>query len=124
VAVTDPSTAIQPATIDWGLVTRTGLALVGVVGLFWLGMHFLPVASSRRKRNPISTRVQSLLFSRDAGWTVSSANRWARAHGYRAKDADVTANNVRLRQVDPKKFSRLRTVTFSQREGIKAIVGR
>jgi hypothetical protein len=119
----DPNTAIQPASIDWPTVAKTGLALVGVVGLFWLGMRLLP-EPGRRRRNPISTRVQSLLFSRDAGWTVSSANRWARAHGYRAKDADVTANNVRLRQVDPNRFSRLRTITFSQREGIKAIVGR
>ncbi len=118
----DTSTAIQPA-VDWGLVAKTGLALVGVVALFWLGMRFLP-ETGRRRRNPISTRVQSLLFSRDAGWTVSKANAWARRHGYLSRDADVTANNVRLRQRDPRQFSRLRTVTFSQREGIKAIVGR
>jgi hypothetical protein len=112
------------SAIDWGSVAFSGLALLGVGTLFFLALRFADQTRGKKKRNPISTRVQSLLFSRDAGWTVSSANAWARAHGYRAKDADVTANNVRLRQADPGRFSRLRTVTFSKAKGIKAIIGR
>jgi hypothetical protein len=108
-------------TINWSTVLLTGLAAAGAVGLFWFMLQHAGRASTRA-RNPIATRVQSLLFSRKAGWTVSRANRWAAAHGYRSRDADVTAGNVRLRQHDPKSFRRLRTVTFGK--GIKAIVGR
>lgn len=115
-----PSQAIQPAGPDWTVVAW-GAAAIGIVVLgFWAALH---VAGNRpRRANPVSTRVQSLLFSRRAGWNVSKANKWARAHGYKAKDADVTANNVRLRQADPGRFRVLRTVTFGR--GIKAVVGR
>lgn len=108
-------------SIDWRAVLLSGLAAAGVVGLFWFALQNAGRASTRA-RNPVATKVQSLLFSRKAGWTVERANRWAKAHGYRSRDADVTAGNVRLRQADPKRFRRLRTVTFGR--GIKAIVGR
>jgi hypothetical protein len=113
--------ADQPTSIDWSVVLQTALALAAVGGLFWWAMHALP-SPSRMRRNPVSTRVQSLLFSRSAGWTVSKANAWARQHGYRHRDADVTAGNIRLRQMDPKKFRVLRTVTFGR--GIRAVVGK
>ena len=109
-------------SIDWSSVLLTGLAGVGVIALFWLSIQGAGRAASSRAKNPVSTRVQSLLFRRDEGWTVSKANRWAKAHGYRAKDADVTAAYVRLRQSDPKRYRRLRTVTFG--DGIRAVVGR
>lgn len=109
-------------TIDWSMVLLTGLAGVGVVALFWFGLQGAGHAASSRAKNPVSTRVQSLLFRRDEGWNVSKANQWAKKHGYRARDADVTAAYVRLRQRDPKSMKRLRTVTFGK--GIKAVVGR
>ena len=115
-------TTPSSTTIDWRAVLLSGLAAAGVIGLFWLALQHAGSATSSRKTNPVSTRVQSLLFSRRAGWTVSSANRWAKAHGYHHADADVTAGNVRLRQRDPKQFRKLRTVTFGR--GIKAVVGR
>src|ERR1700690_3484004 len=115
--------ATTDSAIDWRTVLLSGLAAAGVIGLFWLSIGFAGTASrSTRAKKPVSTRVQSLLFSRRAGWTVSRANKWAKAHGYIARDADVTAGNVRLRQHDPKNFRRLRTVTFGK--GIKAVVGR
>lgn len=135
------STPAQPAQQgpDWVLVGWTALALVGVVGAFWLGMHFAAGAVGHRggrRKNPVrtggkrarrakhatSTEVQSLLFSRDAGWTLTKANAWAQKHGYKHRDADVTQHNVRLRQRDPGAFETLRTTTFGK--GIKAIVGR
>jgi hypothetical protein len=110
-----------PATTNWATLFQTVVALAAVGGLFWAAMYFLP-SPSRLRKNPISTRVQSLLFSRSAGWTVSKANAWAQRHGYRHRDADVTAGNIRLRQQSPGKFRVLRTVTFGK--GIKAVVGR
>lgn len=67
------------------------------------------------------TEVQSLLFVRAVGHTPDGAKRWAQAHGYRHGDIDVTADHVRLRQRDPDKFKRLRTIVLGY--GIKAIVG-
>jgi hypothetical protein len=37
---------------------------------------------------------------------------------------ETTENYVRIRVKDPDSFSRLRTITLSESEGIKAIVGR
>lgn len=110
-----------PAAIDWSLVGKAAAVLVGVGALFWAAMALLP-APARRRVNPVSTKVQSLLFSRANGWTVEKANAWAQDHGYRHRDADVTKNFIRLRQMDPGKFGKMRTITFGR--GIKAVVGR
>lgn len=68
-----------------------------------------------------SSRVQSLLLPR-ARYTPSSAIAWARSHGYKTSKVDVTDRYVRLRQADPSRFSRLRTVRFGT-SGVKAVVG-
>ena len=77
-----------------------------------------------RESNPVGERsgsaTQTLLFSRRK-YTTASAKAWARAHGYHSGKVDVTSNYVRLRQQDPGKFSRLRTVPFSK--DIKAVIG-
>jgi hypothetical protein len=113
-------TVASPAGPDWKAVAWSAAAIAAVVGLFWAALHF----AGTRRVNPVSTRVQSLLFSRRKGWTLEKANRWASSHGYRHKDADVTAHNIRLRQSDPGRYRLLRTVTFSKDRGIKAVVGR
>jgi hypothetical protein len=66
--------------------------------------------------------VQSLLFDREAGWTVSKAKAWAKSHGYRYGKVDVTDQYIRVRQFDPKGFKTKRTITFGR--GIRAIVAR
>ena len=66
--------------------------------------------------------VQSLLFDRDAGWTVSKAKAWAKSHGYKYGKTDVTDQYIRIRQFDPKGFKTKRTITFGR--GIRAIVAR
>lgn len=77
-----------------------------------------------RESNPVGERsgsaTQTLLFSRRK-YTTGSAKAWARAHGYHSGKVDVTSNYIRLRQQDPSRFSRLRTVTFSK--DIKAVIG-
>lgn len=67
------------------------------------------------------SHVQSLMFSRHAGWTPARAKGWAKSHGYHYGKVDVTTDKVRLRQTSPKSFKRMRTVPFGR--GISAVVG-
>jgi hypothetical protein len=62
------------------------------------------------------SNVQALLFSRRAGWTPSKAKSWARSHGYRTGDMDVTDNYVHLTQSRAR--GRVRTKSFGR--GIRA----
>ena len=78
-------------------------------------MEELPIVSERQ-----GTETQTLLFSRHK-YDTASARAWARAHGYRSGKVDVTANYIRIRQKDPSRFRRLRTVPFSR--DIKAVIG-
>src|SRR5574341_476305 len=66
--------------------------------------------------------VQSLLFSRADGWTVSKAKAWAKSHGYKHSKSDVTDQYIRIRQFDPKGVKVKRTITFGR--GIRAVVAR
>jgi hypothetical protein len=66
--------------------------------------------------------VQSLLFDRSAGWTVSKATAWAKSHGYRYGKVHVTDQYVRLRQFDPKGLKVKRTIPFGR--GIRAVIAR
>lgn len=86
-------------------------------------------ATRRNKASPkwAKSTIQTLMFSRDKGWTKAKAKSWAKRHGYKYGDAnfDVTANYVRIRQKSPSDFikGRIRTITFSAADGIKATVG-
>lgn len=75
-------------------------------------------ASPRRQ----ATSVQSLLFSRDAGWTPSKARDWAKANGYSYGKVHVTDQYVRIRQFDAPGAKIHRTVPFGR--GIRAVVTR
>ena len=66
--------------------------------------------------------IDSILFEKSR-WTQAEAKRWLKAHGYRAPAADKGgphAGYLRFRQA--KARGRTRTITFSEPEGIKAVV--
>lgn len=63
--------------------------------------------------------MQSLLFARPR-WTESTAKAWAREHAYKSGKVDVTDAYIRLRQFDPVKGLKKRTITFG--DGIKAVI--
>lgn len=73
---------------------------------------------------PRSTVTQSILFDRDF-WTLSSARAWLKRHGYKVPKVDTTENYYRFRQLPPSKFVKtaLRTKSFGDETGIKAIIG-
>jgi hypothetical protein len=72
-------------------------------------------------RCPVGTRIQTLLLSRIHFPTVKRAREWARGHGFKASKVDPTRNYFRLRQADPKRFAKLRTIRL--RPGVMAVVG-
>jgi hypothetical protein len=74
-----------------------------------------------RSSCPVGSEVQSLLFPRSK-FTVSQASEWAGEHGFKVPTADVTGQTIRLRQLSPDDFKRLRTQAFGH-TGIKAVIG-
>jgi len=74
-------------------------------------------------RLPPSMFVQSVLFPRDR-YNVPEAKRWARSHGYRSDDVDVTERYIHLRQMPTTGLKIIRTITLPGDSGIKAHVGR
>jgi hypothetical protein len=79
------------------------------------------ITPSAEAKRP-SMRPQSLLFSRASGWTVDKAKAWAKSHGFKSGKVDVTSQNIRIRQFDPKGSQTFRTVPFGH--GIRAVVAR
>lgn len=61
------------------------------------------------------------MFSRPR-WTVRSAKAWAREHGYKYGDVDVTDNYIHLRQLDPQLYRSMGTFTLGK--GIKGRYGK
>ena len=76
---------------------------------------------SIRKRCPIGSKVQTLLFPRDR-FTVSEARAWASRHRWRSDDVDLKTDFIHLRQEDPGLFRRVRTVHLGG-SGVQARVG-
>jgi len=67
--------------------------------------------------------VQSILFQRDK-WTLYEALTWIEENPeFTAEKVDLTEDYIRIRQHDPDLFDKtsFRTITFSERKGIKAI---
>jgi len=67
--------------------------------------------------------VQSILFQRDK-WTLYDALAWIEDHPeFTRNKVDLTEDYIRIRQHDPDLFDKksFRTITFSERKGIKAI---
>jgi hypothetical protein len=71
------------------------------------------------KKRP-SFVLQSIAFPR--GFSRARAQRWARRHGYRGAAAERSSKGaVRVRQLPPRRFQRLRTITLGK--GIRATGG-
>lgn len=75
----------------------------------------------RLRACPAGSRVQTLLFPRDR-FTVSEAKAWATRHDWKSGDVDVTSDFIHLRQENPARFRRIRTVRMGGR-GVQARVG-
>lgn len=58
--------------------------------------------------------VQSLIFKKTNGWTSAKARTWAHAHGFRSEKVDETVTSFRLRQRDPGRFSKIRTICLAK----------
>ena len=72
-----------------------------------------------------SSQVQTLLFDQSR-FTTQSAKAWARDHGYKYGKVDRPTSEgryIRLRQAHPDTFTEMRTISFGDRSGIKAVVG-
>lgn len=67
------------------------------------------------------SHVQSLLFPRDR-FTVAQAREWATRHKWKADDVDVKPEWIHLRQEDPSRFARVRTVMMGG-SGVEGRVG-
>lgn len=64
--------------------------------------------------------IQSVLFAREKGWTVSKAKEWLKKHHFKSSDVHKTDRYIRFRQFNPTD-RRKRVLTFSSEKGIKAI---
>ncbi len=65
------------------------------------------------------SNVQSLMFAKHL-WTVPKAVEWLDKHGFDYEKVDITDRYIRFRQFPPR--GRMRTVAFSEEDGIKAIL--
>lgn len=77
------------------------------------------------KRWKRSSQVQTLLFDQSR-FNVDTAKRWAKEHGYKYGKVDRPtgeARYIRLRQSHPDMFTEMRTISFGDQSGIKAVVG-
>jgi HK97 family phage prohead protease len=59
-----------------------------------------------------SFKVQSLIFPKDKWDDAAAAKKWAKDHGYKT-EIDETDTSYRMRQDDPEKFVRLRTICIN-----------
>ena len=70
--------------------------------------------------------TQSVLLSRDR-FTLSSAKKWIKKHDFKLtfyrKEADVTENYFRFRQMAPTRFKKNNYVTKEISDGVKLVLG-
>ena len=72
------------------------------------------------------SKVQSVVFMINEGWTHRKATKWLKAHGFKISfygkqvDRSVT-NELRYRQAAPSKFSKY--ITKKLENGIMLIIG-
>ena len=67
------------------------------------------------------SKVQSLIFD-PKRFTVAQAKQWAKQHGYKMGKVDKSDTEIRLRQLDPSKWTVVGQITL--RPGVKATVAR
>lgn len=51
------------------------------------------------------SEIQSLVFPKNK-FSISEAKKWAKTHDFKANKADVTKNNIRIRQFNPNQIKR------------------
>jgi hypothetical protein len=117
-------------TGQWIAIGIGGVAVLGLFGyLFYAdvghrGARENPASRARRSTRrfcPTGSKVQTLIFPRRR-FTISGAKSWAQRHGYStAHKIDVTANSIRIRQLSPEGWARLRTISMGP--DVKAVVG-
>ena len=74
--------------------------------------------------NPKPTTVQTLIFSKAAGFNSGTAREWARRNAFSPEKVDETGTSFRLRQHDVSAFVQgsFRTITLTK--GVEAVIGR
>lgn len=70
---------------------------------------------------PAGSEVQTLLFP-TSRFTVAAAKAWAARHNWKYSDVDVKPEFIHLRQADPSRYRRIRTV-YMGGSGVQARVG-
>jgi hypothetical protein len=101
-----------------------GAILFGAAAVSYYIHSAMGPTRKRLRSNPSeSTQIQTLLFDR-AKWSKAEAKAWALDHNFTARKTHVTANYIRIRQAPPGRFKTLRTKTLSDKQGIKAVIGR
>jgi len=124
------STSITAWVKDHPYATA-GLGLLAVGGLIYFlrpdVFRQVPIVGRFAAReNPAPrrrghSRVQTLIFPR-ARFTPAEAKAWAHAHQFKSGSVDVTEHSIRLRQEDPSRFSRMRTIRMGS-SPVQAVVG-
>jgi len=75
------------------------------------------------------SKVQTLIFSKDAYKSADAARGWAKAHGFSSEKVDETGESFRLRQAAPGGFDRMRTICLTPKDAkpgaceVSAVVG-
>jgi hypothetical protein len=64
-----------------------------------------------------------VLFDKNS-WTPASARKWLKAHAFKSPAVESGRDYLRFRQAAPTRFQKatFRTITFSEQEGIKAVI--
>jgi hypothetical protein len=121
-----PQTTTTTDNTNVKLAVAGGVIIVGAATLlaFAIASDKTPRRAYARENParlcPGGSKVQTLLFPRDR-FTPSRARAWARSHGYRYGKTDITQNYVRIRQLAPTGFRRMRTISLGH--GVRAVVG-
>lgn len=68
---------------------------------------FHPIKKSKgvRMKRFDKSEIQSLIFPKRK-FSISDAKKWAKTHDFKANKADVTKNNIRIRQFNPNEIKR------------------
>ena len=68
---------------------------------------FHPITNKKgvRKKRFDKSEIQSLIFPKNK-FSISDAKKWAITHDFKANKADVTKNNIRIRQFNPNQIKR------------------
>lgn len=85
--------------------------------LVWLPHRTILIGGRR-----MESEIQSILFDKNK-WTIPKAKKWLKKHDYKYDDVRTTTNKIRFRQVEPNQFQEFRTLAFSDKYGVEAILG-